>query len=35
MNYVAVMNIVAGLILCMGLLEAIPAMGKYLGKLAK
>jgi hypothetical protein len=35
MNYVAIMNIVAGLILCMGLLEAVPAMGKYLGKLAK
>ena len=28
-------NIVAGLILCMGLLEAIPAMGKHLAKLAK
>jgi len=35
MDYVAVMNIVAGLILCIGLLEAIPAMGKYLVKLAK
>ena len=35
MNYVAIMNIVAGLILCMGILEAIPAMGKYLVKLAK
>ncbi len=35
MDYVAIMNIVAGLILCMGLLEAIPAMGKYLVKLAK
>ena len=28
-------NIVAGLILCMGLLEAIPAMGKHLNKLVK
>ena len=28
-------NIVAGLILCIGLLEAIPAMGKHLNKLAK
>jgi hypothetical protein len=35
MNAVAVMNIVAGLILCMGILEVIPAMGKYLVKLAK
>ena len=35
MDLVAVMNIVAGLILCMGILEAIPAMGKYLVKLAK
>jgi len=32
---VAVMNIIAGLILCIGILEAIPAMGKYLVKLAK
>ena len=28
-------NIVAGLILCIGLLEAIPAMGKHLNKFAK
>jgi hypothetical protein len=35
MDYVAIMNIVAGLILCMGILEAVPAMGKYLVKLAK
>jgi len=35
MDYVAIMNIIAGLILCMGILEAIPAMGKYLVKLAK
>ena len=35
MDLVAVMNIVAGLILCIGILEAIPAMGKYLVKLAK
>jgi hypothetical protein len=30
-----IINIIAGLILCVGLLEAIPAMGKYLAKLAK
>jgi hypothetical protein len=35
MKNVAIMNIAAGSILCMGLLEAIPAMGKYLRKLAK
>jgi len=35
MDFVAVMNIIAGLILCIGILEAIPAMGKYLVKLAK
>ena len=29
------LNIIAGLILCVGLLEAIPVMGKYLEKLAK
>jgi zinc transporter ZupT len=29
------LNIIAGLILCVGLLEAIPAMGKHLKKLAK
>ena len=28
-------NIIAGLILCIGILEAIPFMGKYLVKLAK
>jgi hypothetical protein len=35
MDLVAVMNIIAGLILCIGILKAIPAMGKYLVKLAK
>ncbi|HVQ01267.1 MAG TPA: hypothetical protein VMT57_07115 [Candidatus Thermoplasmatota archaeon] len=35
MDIVAIMNIIAGLILCMGILKAIPAMGKYLAKLAK
>ena len=29
------LNIIAGLILCVGILDAIPAMGKYLEKLAK
>jgi hypothetical protein len=29
------LNIIAGLILCVGLLESIPAMGKHLAKLAK
>lgn len=29
------LNVIAGLILCVGLLEAIPAMGKHLAKLAK
>ena len=29
------LNIIAGLILCVGLLEAVPAMGKHLAKLAK
>jgi len=28
-------NVIAGLILCVGLLEAIPAMGKHLAKFAK
>ena len=28
-------NIIAGLILCVGFLEAIPAMGKHLAKFAK
>ena len=28
-------NIIAGLVLCVGILEAIPAMGKHLTKLAK
>lgn len=35
MDLVAVLNIVAGLILCIGILEAVPAMGKHLAKLAK
>mgnify|MGYP003565954153 CR=1 FL=1 len=35
MEIIAILNIVAGLILCVGLLEAIPAMGKHLAKLAK
>ena len=30
-----IINIVGGLILCAGILEAIPAMGKHLEKLAK
>ena len=30
-----IMNIVGGLVLCAGILEAIPAMGKHLEKLAK
>jgi hypothetical protein len=29
------LNIIAGLILCVGVLEAVPAMGKHLAKLAK
>jgi len=29
------LNIIAGLILCVGVLEAIPAMGKHLAKFAK
>jgi len=29
------LNVIAGLILCVGLLEAVPAMGKHLAKLAK
>ncbi len=29
------LNVIAGLILCVGLLEAIPFMGKYLEKFAK
>jgi len=29
------LNIIAGLILCVGLLEAVPAMGKHLAKFAK
>jgi hypothetical protein len=32
---IEILNIIAGLILCVGLLEAIPAMGKHLVKLAK
>ncbi|MCK5031561.1 MAG: hypothetical protein KAR64_08850 [Thermoplasmatales archaeon] len=30
-----IINIVGGLVLCAGILEAIPAMGKHLEKLAK
>lgn len=33
--WIEVVNIIGGLILCMGLLEAIPMMGKHLKKLAK
>jgi len=29
------LNVIAGLILCIGILEAIPAMGKHIAKLAK
>ncbi len=29
------LNIIAGMILCIGIIEAIPGMGKYLKKLAK
>ena len=29
------LNVIAGLILCVGILEAVPAMGKHLAKLAK
>ncbi|KYK20519.1 hypothetical protein AYK21_05915 [Thermoplasmatales archaeon SG8-52-2] len=29
------LNIIAGLILCVGVLEAVPAMGKHLAKFAK
>jgi len=29
------LNIIAGLILCVGILEVIPAMGKHIAKLAK
>ena len=32
---IEILNIIAGLILCVGILEAIPAMGKHLEKLAK
>jgi len=35
MDYGAIMNIVAWLIFCIVILEVIPAMGKYLVKLAK
>ena len=35
MEIIAILNIIAGLIFCVGLLEAIPAMGKHLAKLAK
>ena len=33
--WIELVNIVGGLILCAGILEAIPAMGKHLEKLAK
>ena len=29
------LNVIAGLILCVGVLEAVPAMGKHIAKLAK
>ncbi|MFW5914419.1 MAG: hypothetical protein ACOCSO_01350 [Thermoplasmatota archaeon] len=32
---VEVMNIIAGLVLCAGILPAIPAMGKYLERLSR
>jgi hypothetical protein len=35
MNIVAIMNILAGLILCIGILNLIPTIGKYLVKFAK
>jgi zinc transporter ZupT len=31
---IEVVNIIAGLVLCVGILEAVPAMGKHLKKLA-
>ena len=33
--WLELVNIIAGLVLCAGILEAIPAMGKHLEKLAK
>jgi len=33
--WVEILNIIGGLILCMGILGAAPAMGKHLQKLAK
>jgi uncharacterized membrane protein HdeD (DUF308 family) len=33
--WVEILNIIGGLILCMGILGAVPAMGKHLQKLAK
>jgi uncharacterized membrane protein HdeD (DUF308 family) len=33
--WIEIVNIIGGLILCIGVLEAIPAMGKHLEKLAK
>lgn len=33
--WIEILNIIGGLILCMGVLEAVPAMGKHLKKLAK
>lgn len=33
--WIEVINIIGGLILCMGVLEVVPAMGKHLEKLAK
>jgi len=35
MDWLNIMNIIAGLVLCVGLLELIPAMGKHIAKLAK
>jgi len=35
MDYIHIINILAGLILCVGFLEAIPKMGKHLAKFAK
>jgi len=33
--WVEALNIIGGLVLCAGVLEAVPAMGKHLEKLAK
>ncbi|MCE5260551.1 MAG: hypothetical protein LLG21_01055, partial [Euryarchaeota archaeon] len=35
MDWLALVNILAGLILAIGILPAIPALGKYLEKLSK